>query len=237
MRKILKIIAILLSLPVLAFLAYYIYLVLPSFLPTYPVDSCVIDTQVQRIHKITGYDDRLKGSGVPTIILVTGMATPGNHEVGSKGNISLDHPHIKQVDCPALKLEADTCWNYVIEHPQGSYHWQDDCKGDFQPFEEMMCGNKEGPSLNEDEIKMFKTWVKSGSPKTSCEKYVPKDLCFEKVFKDSLWPDGCKGNPDPHLRRCTAAYVPLTLGEKTKYEAWVKANKPQTPCQKRALIQ
>lgn len=100
MRKICKIIGIILIIPVLAFLAYYFYLVWPSFLPKYPVDSCVIDTQVQRIHKIVGYDDRLKGSGVATIVLVTGTAVPGTHQVGTKERIFQDDPKIQPIECP-----------------------------------------------------------------------------------------------------------------------------------------
>jgi hypothetical protein len=99
-KKILKTAAIIVSIPVVAYVLYFLYLIWPTFFPKYPVDSCVLDSQVQRIHKIKGFDDRYKGSGVPTIIVVSGMATPGSHEVGGKGSISIDDPHISAVRCP-----------------------------------------------------------------------------------------------------------------------------------------
>jgi hypothetical protein len=89
-KKILKIIALILSLPIIAFVAYFLYLVWPSFFPKYPVNSCVEDTQAQKIHKITGFDDRYKCRGVPTTIFAT----------GERGSIRLYNPSIKPVNCP-----------------------------------------------------------------------------------------------------------------------------------------
>ena len=100
MIKFLKTLAFILCIPVVAYVFYFLYLMWPSFFPKYAIDSCVLDAQVRRIHKIKGFDDRYKGSGVPTIIVVSGMATPGTHEVGSKGSISIDDPHISPVACP-----------------------------------------------------------------------------------------------------------------------------------------
>lgn len=100
MRKFFQILGIVVAIPVVAYVIYFLYLMWPSFFPKYPVESCVIDTQVQRIHKIKGFDDRYKGSGVPTTILATGMAIENAHQVGSKGSISIDDPHIQPVACP-----------------------------------------------------------------------------------------------------------------------------------------
>jgi hypothetical protein len=100
MKKYLKVICCILGIPVFSFLGFYLYLVLPSLFPKYAINSCVEDTQVQRIHQIVGTDDRLKGDGVPTVVLKTGSAVPGTHEVGSKESIFHDDPHIKRVACP-----------------------------------------------------------------------------------------------------------------------------------------
>lgn len=95
-----KIILTVIALPILGFVAYYFYLMWPAMFPKFEKDSCVIDTKVNRIHKITGFDDRMKGSGVPTVVLVTGSAVPGTHEVGAKESIRIDDATIETVKCP-----------------------------------------------------------------------------------------------------------------------------------------
>jgi hypothetical protein len=89
-KKLFKILGIVVALLFLSYVIYFLYLMWPSFFPKYPVNSCVMDGQVQRIHKITGFDDRYTGSGVPTTIL----------ESGSKGSISVNDPAIQPVTCP-----------------------------------------------------------------------------------------------------------------------------------------
>ena len=95
-----KIIIAVVALPILGFVAYYFYLMWPAMFPKFEKDSCVIDTKVNRIHKITGFDDRMKGSGVPTVVLVSGIAVPGTHEVGTVESIRIDDPEIQSVKCP-----------------------------------------------------------------------------------------------------------------------------------------
>lgn len=90
MKKFFRILGIVVAIPLVAYVIYFLYLMWPSFFPKYPVDSCVMDSKDQQIHKIKGYDDRYTGSGVPTIIL----------ESGNKGSISIDDPLIQPVNCP-----------------------------------------------------------------------------------------------------------------------------------------
>ncbi len=100
MNKYLKIICFLLSVPLLALLGFCFYLAWPSFFPKHAIGSCVEDTQVHRIHKIIGIEDRLKGSGIPTIVLQSGLAISGTHEPGTKESIFLEDTHIKSINCP-----------------------------------------------------------------------------------------------------------------------------------------
>ena len=90
MKKFFRILGIVVAIPVVAYVIYFLYLMWPSFFPKYPVDSCVTDKQTQKIHKIKGFDDRYTGTGVPTILL----------DNGSKGSISVNDPQVQAVDCP-----------------------------------------------------------------------------------------------------------------------------------------
>ena len=91
---------VLFALPLSGYLFFQLYLGWPALFPKYPIGSCVEDTKVQRIHQITGNEDRLKGSGVPTKILVVGQSVPGAFSVGMEASISLDDSDIKLVPCP-----------------------------------------------------------------------------------------------------------------------------------------
>jgi hypothetical protein len=90
----------LIGLPLVALGGFQVDLLWPRFFPKYPVGSCVEDTDVHRIHEITGYDDRFKGSGVPTRIVKRGTAAPGTYPEGSEGRIEVTDPAIRPVRCP-----------------------------------------------------------------------------------------------------------------------------------------
>ncbi len=91
----------LVGLPLFAFGTFKVYLLVPRFFPTYPLGSCVEDTQVYRIHEITGYDDWFKGSGVPTRIIQRGTAAPGMYLEGSLSGIDVNDPAIRPIPCPS----------------------------------------------------------------------------------------------------------------------------------------
>ena len=65
----------------------------------YAPNTCVVDTQVHRIHKITGFHP-LKNVCVSTVILRAGDAINGSHAVGTEDCIMEDDSRLKPIACP-----------------------------------------------------------------------------------------------------------------------------------------
>ena len=92
----------LVAIPAVGLGLFTAYLSWPRFFPKYAIGTCVEDFQVQRIYRITGYDDWFKGSGVPTVILRPGAGSDTLFAPGTQVSIDDADPAVHVVACPEV---------------------------------------------------------------------------------------------------------------------------------------